>query len=314
MLNKIYLVGKDWGWSTLFEAIINSLKSSSLKLIGKRFVKKKIYNYELWLDLNDAGISRGLMLFGQREMEHKIMLEKVLKQGMTIYDIGANIGYYVCMERGLIGDNGRVVAIEPSPTNIDLLRKNIELNGLEGVDIFQLAIGDKVSNEQFHLSTQSNLNTFHNTGSGVQHLSGETIEVEMVTVPELVKRTGLKPDLIRMDVEGHEVEVINGMLDEIALGNISPMIIFETHLTRYSEEHSIEKTLIRMFELGYKIKMVGSSRQSGTRILEQYGYSGGNEISTDGVVRKIFEDIKCADAIEMISKKGGIRTVLLVKE
>ena len=58
------------------------------------------------LDLHDKGISRALWLFGDRELEHKYLLEKVIKPGMTILDIGSNIGYYPLMELNLIGKKG----------------------------------------------------------------------------------------------------------------------------------------------------------------------------------------------------------------
>ena len=59
----------------------------------------------------------------------------------------------------------------------------------------------------------SNLNTFHNIGSGTLHLSGEKKSVETLTIPKIMKNKKL--DLIRMDVEGHEVEDLNGLLPAI---------------------------------------------------------------------------------------------------
>ena len=47
---------------------------------------------------------------------------------MQVLDIGANIGYYVLIERNLIGKKGKIVAVEPVDENIELLKKNLELN------------------------------------------------------------------------------------------------------------------------------------------------------------------------------------------
>ena len=63
------------------------------------------------------------MAFGNRELDHKYMLETIVKPGMSILDIGANIGYYPLMELKLIGKEGRLIAIEPSSSNISLLKK-----------------------------------------------------------------------------------------------------------------------------------------------------------------------------------------------
>ena len=100
--------------------LINVFSSSA-------FIKRKIFNYKMYLDPRDKGISRTLILFGERELDHKIILEKVLKKNMKIFDIGANIGYYVLMESKLVGKKGKILAIEPVQKNMRLLQKNLNL-------------------------------------------------------------------------------------------------------------------------------------------------------------------------------------------
>ena len=115
-----------------------------------------------------------------------------------------------------------------------------------------------------------------------------------------------------MDVEGHEVEVLNGMISSIDEFKKLPMIIFETHLSRYNKEHDFEKTLNGLFNLDYSVSFAGSSSERGSKIISEYGYESIKEIKSDGEVRKIFKDIINKDAIELICFKGGIRTVLLM--
>ncbi|GJL54515.1 MAG: hypothetical protein NPIRA02_16470 [Nitrospirales bacterium] len=261
------------------------------------------------LDLKDKGICRSLILFGTREVDHKIILEKVLKHGMKVLDIGANIGYYVLMEQRLIGPSGRIVAVEPSPSNITLLKRNIELNDYGSIEVIQGAVSDVSGTRKFYLSEESNLNTFHAIGTIQKHLSGEMIHVTTYTVPELAQAYG-SPDLIRMDVEGHEVEIMAGMLDAIAKGTMTPMIIFETHNSRYSDSHDMKSVLRAFFKLRYSIRYLASSAQNGTQRIKQRGYHGGAPISTDGVTRVIFENVKEEDGLEFICH-GGARTVLL---
>lgn len=280
-------------------------------LLGRRFIVKNIYNYRMYLDLQDRGISRTLLLFGKRELEHKKMLEEVLKPGMTVLDIGANIGYYALMELNLIGRNGKLIAVEPSPSNVELLKRNIELNGYFDIEVYNAAISNYSGNRLFHLSNMSNLNTFHDVGTGVEHLSGQSLDVKTFTVPEIMK--GRPLDLIRMDVEGHEVEVLDGLLPAIVNNEMSPMIIFETHLTRYGPDHDIELILRRLFKAGYCVKSVGSSSKFGSSQLEARGYKGGAEIKSDGDLRKIFKNISESDTIDLICREGGIRTILLTR-
>jgi len=277
-----------------------------------RYIKKKIYDYEMYLDMRDPGISRTLLLFGKRELEHKDILEKILKPGMTVLDIGANIGYYAIMESKLVGSKGSVIAVEPSPNNISLLKRNLELNNCQNVAIYETAISDTNDEREFFIANSSNLNTFHNTGSGVHDLTGETITVKTKTVVDMIKTVGTL-DLIRMDVEGHEVEVIRGMLPAIQNGDIAPRIIFETHITRYSKNHDMESVLRTLFKYGYNVQYLASNAESGTERICKKGYTGSSPIKTDFVHRVIFENINSDDAVEFICHIGGARTVLLSK-
>jgi FkbM family methyltransferase len=215
------------------------------------------------------------------------------------------------MELGLLGPKGRLIAIEPFPQNLELLNRNLALNGWSGeVTIIEGAISDTSSTKQFHISSHSNLGTFHPEGSGSGLITGHTINVQTYTISELAHAHG-PPDLIRMDVEGHEVEVIDGMIEAIRAGRMRPKIIFETHLSRYSTNHSMERTLKRLFDCDYCVPYAATSWQRGTEILRNMGYPIGNAIKTDGVERVIVENITAPDAIQLICNTGGLRTVVL---
>jgi FkbM family methyltransferase len=313
MLSGALITLRQRGPSVLAWAIVNAAGANLQKLVlGRRFIERRIHNYRMLLDLEDKGISRSLILFGTREVDHKIILEKVLKPGMAVLDIGANLGYYVLMEMGLIGPSGRMVAIEPSPSNVELLKRNLALNGHHDVPVIAGAVSDSAGEREFFLAHQSNLNTFHTTGSGRQHLSGKTVKVRTYTVPELAASHG-KPDLIRMDVEGHEVEVFNGLIPAVERGELAPMIIFETHLSRYGADHDMEAPLRRLFAAGYGVRYLASSSERGTGLIDSRGYRGVERVRTDDVERVIYENIRAEDAIELICRTGGARTVLLQK-
>lgn len=280
------------------------------RILGKRFLKRKVHAWFMYLDVEDGGLSRGLFLFRTREVDHKIMLEKLVKPGMRIFDVGGNIGYYPLMELNLLAGTGEMVIIEPSASNIKLLERNLLLNGYADIPVIEAAVSNKEGAKKFHLSAQSNLGTFHPQGTGSETLTGEQISVKTVTLPILAQQYGA-PDLIRMDVEGHEVEVIDGMLDDIASGKYSPSIIFETHLTRYGKDHDFKPVLERLFSLGYRVTELSSSSDMGTERLLSLGYKPGQRIATDGIHRTLFQNISNEDAITIICETGGSRTVLL---
>lgn len=271
---------------------------------------RPVYDYRMWLDLEDRGISRTLVLFGEREIEHKRMLEMILKPGVRIFDIGANIGYYAIMESKKIGEDGHILAIEPSPSNVKLLKRNLELNAVTHITVREGAVSDTVGTKQFHLAHQSNLNTFHNSGSGVEHLNGESIDVQTYALPQLVDEYGA-PDLIRMDVEGHEVAILRGLVETLKAGTAKPQVIFETHLSRYHGDNAFAPVLRELFDLGYTVPLAASSWEAGSKIVDSKGYKAIETVKSDAVSRNIYKDISCEDAISLICHEGGLRTVLL---
>ncbi len=285
------------------------LVGTLMKILNKKFITKKIYNYKMLLDLYDKGISRTLLLFGKRELEHKKMLENIIKPEMTVLDIGANIGYYSLMMLELMGNKGKLIAVEPSPSNIEILRKNLLLNKYNDIEVHNAAISDENGTKKFFLSEMSNLNTLNYTEKKSLNLTGETINVKTLTVPQIMEGRNL--DLIRMDVEGHEVEVLNGLIPNIGVNNLYPSIIFETHRSRYNNEHSMENTLKNLFAKNYKVSMLGSTSKEGTKKIEAKGYIGTESIQTDEYERVIFKNIKEQDAIDLICNEGGVRCAVL---
>ena len=101
----------------------------------------------------------------------------------------------------------------------------------------------------FSFLTKSNLGTFHNIGSGVEHLNGQTIDVNTLSLNSLASQYGA-PDLIRMDVEGHEVSVLRGLIDLLGIIDRKPTIIFETHLSRYNKDNDMHSTIAGPISVG----------------------------------------------------------------
>lgn len=308
-LKNVRRVWSFLGLKGFMAASANEARMKWIRLTGRRYFRRKIYDYEMHLNVRDPGISRTLTLFGFRELEHRKILKWLLRPGMTVLDIGANLGYYTIMMARWVAP-GRVIAIEPAAQNVGLLKKNIAVNKLTNVDVISAAISDRSGNRNFYLSTMSNLNTFHPAGSAHSHLTGQVVPVQTLTIAQIMEGHG-QLDLIRMDVEGHEVEIIRSLLPDIMAKRMAPMILFEIHRKRYGKDHDMEPVLKGLFDCGYVVPYVGSSNEQGTRIIEQRGYKGIFTIKTDFMIRTIFENIKPKDAIDFICYTGGVRTTLL---
>ena len=145
------------------------------------------------------------MLLGRYEMLEMELFRRLIKKGMTVVDVGANIGYYTLVAAGLVGESGKVYAIEPEPANYALLAKNVALNGYRNVTLIQKAVSDKVGVSKLMLdSTHTGMHKLVNSPE-----AGQGLAVDVTTLDELLGDETV--DVIKMDIEGTEGRAIQGM-------------------------------------------------------------------------------------------------------
>ena len=162
MYRKVKFIVRTRGFRALIRGISRILlRTVYVHVLNKRYVRIKVFNFKLWVDLFDEGISRTLWLYGERELDHKWIMDQVIWPGARVLDVGANIGYYAVMESLLVGSGGQIVAVEPSPENYRSLNKNIRLNNRKNIVSECLAVSDKTESREFFLARESNLNTFY---------------------------------------------------------------------------------------------------------------------------------------------------------
>lgn len=320
MSSRLILKLKRFGFLGLLRyikaAIVYMIYKSVLK---KRFLTRRIHDYKLCLDLSDKGITRQLVINGTREEQLRFMLQRETTEGMTILDIGANIGYYPIMEAKLAGSSGFVYAVEPAPDNYRQLLKNIELNNLsEQFETYNIGISNKTGNERFYISTHSNLHTFIKEGYDGKYVTqgtgSEYLEVKVIDLSTFINDKR-KIDLVRMDVEGYEVEILEGLEDAIISSSFSGDIVFECHFPKYdNEKHSIRKQIEMLFKNGYKVKYISSNNDAKSRIGE-FGYKPLKRIVTgNNITQSVYCNISNQDSITLISELGGVRDVWFSKD
>jgi FkbM family methyltransferase len=221
---------------------------------GDNYSVKDILGSKMYLNLKDKGISTDLIAFGIREHLVTNAIKKLLKKGEIVVDIGANIGYYALLGAKLVGEEGKVFAIEPVVENIEILKKNILLNNYSNIEVFKLAIGDKNQEGEIYLSEYSNLASLIDRK---KFETGEKIKKEKVKIVTLDKFLEDKPlpDLVRMDVEGYEYEVIKGM-ENLLKTKKSFKIFAEIHLDNSPEsKERIFEILDILAHYGFKLKI-----------------------------------------------------------
>jgi FkbM family methyltransferase len=144
--------------------------------------------------------------------------------GETVIDIGAHIGYYTLLFAKCVGETGQVVSFEPLPANFVLLQKNAELNHLEQVRVIEMAVFSRTA--ELVISASDDM---ANPGdaSVLSPKSEKTFQVSAITLDAFVAKAGLKPDFIKMDVEGAEHDVLVGARETIA--KYRPKMLIELH-------------------------------------------------------------------------------------
>ena len=144
-------------------------------------------------------------VLGDYEPVTQATFHELLRPGMVVVDVGAHIGYFAMLSANLVGESGRVHAIEPSDENLSYLKRNIALNKRGNVQVHPYAAGRERAQRTFHITESSDSHGFnpHPMATTVK-----TIEVTEMPVDELV--TG-RVDAIKIDVEGVELMVLEGM-------------------------------------------------------------------------------------------------------
>ncbi len=219
---------------------------------------REVQGSKMYLDVNDKGISRDLAIRGVREPIHTEIIKRELGEGMVVVDIGASIGYYALIEAREVGEEGRVYAIEPSPGSFTLLKRNIEVNGFSDVvQAYNMAISDRSGKARLYLSERWNLHTMLHPEEflSAYHEVDRYVEVSTTTLDDFL--ADKKPvDLMRMDVEGCEIEVFDGMTKTLRNGNSPRKILFETHPSRYTANHRLKPRLEMLLSCGYEPRAI----------------------------------------------------------
>lgn len=131
-----------------------------------------------------------------------------LQKGDTVVDVGAAWGFNTVDFSRKVGDAGRVVAIEPYEASLVYLRKNLELNGCKNVTVVKKGVWSKKDKLKFYLNENAGNSSLVAAGGRVI----ATTEIEVDTLDNILEELGIdRVALIKMDIEGAEIEALKGM-------------------------------------------------------------------------------------------------------
>ncbi|MEY2720019.1 MAG: hypothetical protein RLZZ273_1385 [Bacteroidota bacterium] len=188
-------------------------------------VKSKLrYNITMVLDITEY-LQAHLYIFGDYELPTIRFLRSVLRPGSVCLDVGAQMGY-LTLAMATSADRQTVVhSFEPELNNAERFRENIKLNDLTNVTLHQTAVSTVDGMLKLYLSNDRNAGT-HSTVYIESNVSTEFVEIPSVRLDSFVNTHRLTSiDMIKIDVEGAEIDVINGAIN--VLIEHKPIIITE---------------------------------------------------------------------------------------
>ena len=166
-----------------------------------------------------AGSSTNGCWLGTYERHMQRLFREHIRPGATVFDVGANAGFFTLLASKLAGDSGRVYAFEPLPRNLEFLERHIELNELANVHVESLAIAATSGEAHFRIAQHASMGGLSEEGD---------LRVVTASLDDLIA-TGraTRPDFIKMDIEGAESDALRGAKELLAGGPLT--IALSTH-------------------------------------------------------------------------------------
>ncbi len=250
-----------------------------------RIVHRNVLGSEMALDVNDENIGRLLMVAGIREKTptriFRSLIQHLDREESIILDIGANIGYYALQEADLLPE-AQIHAFEPHPENVELLQRSVDLNGYLNVEIQACAVGEENGEAELAVADQPNLHSIAEDAIEEDN----TISVPMTTVDSFLEEKEYENEtyVVRIDVEGHESSVFEGMKNTLR-SNDEILLFLELHGTLKRKER--EEMMNLLTESNFHVVYTG---------IDQGGKSS-ESVSFDDIAAR-------GDVIYLIAQKG----------
>jgi len=227
---------------------------------------------KFWWTPGDPYSLLGMPLRGDFEPECTFLINKLIKKGNTIVDIGGNFGWYSCHFAHLVGETGKVHVFEP--TNIiDDLKNNLILNEFAGrCELNKIALGNETGSATLFIPKKlgtafASLRKHNNQNS--DDAINFSVNIEKLDDYVLANKID-KIDFIKIDIEGAEYLALKGA--EMILEKYKPMILLEIQEehTKYFD-HSPDELITYLTELGYNIYDVDQNELGTLRKIKSFG-------------------------------------------
>ncbi|MCK5111967.1 MAG: FkbM family methyltransferase [Thermoplasmatales archaeon] len=188
----------------------------------------------------------------------KLLVES-LKSSKCFVDVGANIGYYTFLASKIVSD-GTIYTFEMDELNYSLLEKNLKLNGCKNVHIYHAAITDSPGVVSYIGDSKHPSPMFSLSASSSQAKSDQVISVQAFTLDGFFKDKKSIPDVIKIDVEGAEMKVLNGMQNILKSNKVKLFVEVHPIQLLLKFQSSANAVILMLINKGYSVFEVTNMR------------------------------------------------------
>jgi FkbM family methyltransferase len=194
------------------------------------------------------------LAMGKFEPEETKAIMHHCRQGMTVFDIGANAGYHTLLFAKLVDKTGHVYAFEPVPENVQYLRETLRLNRLDNVTLHAVAVSDAEGTADMkYVGAFDGYGHLAEGGHGYYHSAPcQVVSVPTITLDKFCRDACISQvDLIKLDIEGAEILALNGMSQLVR--TCHPILIIE-----FWGSENILRGSHMLHTLGYQVERLSS--------------------------------------------------------
>jgi len=192
-------------------------------------------------------------------------LVESLKYSKCFVDVGANIGYYTFLASKIVSD-GTIYAFEMDELNYEILEKNLNLNGCKNVHIYHAAITDSPGLVTYIGNSKNPSPMFSLSAGTSQVKSDQIISVQAFTLDDFFKDKKSTPDVIKIDVEGAEMKVLNGMQSILESSNVKLFVEVHPIQLLLKFQSSANAVISMLINNGYSVFEITNMRGRGKNV------------------------------------------------
>lgn len=201
------------------------------------------------------GLISKLIYIEQFEQTEINFIRKFIRAGDIFLDIGANIGFHTLIAAKKTGSAGKVYAFEPFPNTFNRLTENVLLNNLQNVEAIPLALSNAVGKQSFY-SFKDGMDAFNSFAPILEQTSYDKIDVHATTLNAFISNLPVelisKISLIKIDVEGWEIPVLEGGYDLLAKPDAPDLLVEFTEQNAQAAGRKCSDLFSLGERLGYK--------------------------------------------------------------